>query len=160
MPLKPGLEWGLRSAGCIRSAVESLSGAGVGKIIGSVDARGRPIIRLERPDRSDDLLAIVDTGFNGELLMSARDAAAHGFSSIGVLSAAEVAGGVIQQVAEARATIRWLDEVRRVELLITQTHSLPRSGDEPVVLIGTKLLAPHLLFIDFATGTVDIESQE
>jgi len=31
-------------------------------------------------------------------------------------------------------------------------------GDAPVTLLGTDLLLPHLLRIDFAKGTVEIET--
>ena len=38
------------------------------KVIGSVDQRGRPVIRLE--GKTDSVLVIVDTGFNGELMVT------------------------------------------------------------------------------------------
>jgi hypothetical protein len=31
--------------------------------------------------------------------------------------------------------------------------------DEPVMLIGTALLNPHLVLLDFAAGTIEIESE-
>ena len=59
---------------------------------------------------------------------------------------------------EARATIMWLDRERRVRVLVSDDWRTV--GDAPVGLLGTDLLAPHLLLVDFAEGAVEIETQE
>ena len=41
-------------------------------MIGAVDLRGRPVIRIE--GKQESILVVVDTGFNGDLMVS-RDAA-------------------------------------------------------------------------------------
>ena len=38
------------------------------KVIGSVDGRRRPVIRIE--GKGDSLLLVVDTGFNGDLMLT------------------------------------------------------------------------------------------
>jgi hypothetical protein len=48
------------------------------KVIGSVDDLGRPVVRIEVPNR-DSFLAVVDTGFNRSLLLLVTEAEAMGF---------------------------------------------------------------------------------
>jgi hypothetical protein len=98
----------------------------------------------------------VDTGFNGDGFMAAIDAPSLGVPSIGIRSQAEVAGGVSQQVDEARATMRWMDQERRIELLLGLAATTLRPADDPVALIGTRLMSPHRLTIDFAEAIVEI----
>src|SRR5882757_7986302 len=47
---------------------------------GSVDDLNRPLVRIETPGFTDPLLAFVDTGFNGALLLDERQAARLGLS--------------------------------------------------------------------------------
>ena len=67
----------------------------------------------------------------------------------------ELGDGKTVPVREARATIKWLDKVR-----VLVSDDWMAVGDAPTGLLGTGLLAPHLLFIDFANGTVEIETQD
>jgi hypothetical protein len=54
----------------MKLAIESSSGEALSKLIGSVDPRGRPIVRIGQINGADDFLAIIDTGFNGQLMVS------------------------------------------------------------------------------------------
>ena len=72
-------------------------------------------------------------------------------------SEVELGDGRTVQVYEGRATIPWLGEDRRVRVLVSDDWIT--AGDAPVGLLGTDLLAPHLLLIDFAERTVEIETQ-
>ena len=47
---------------------------------GSVDDLNRPLVRIETSGFTDSLVAFVDTGFNGALLIDERQAARLGFS--------------------------------------------------------------------------------
>jgi hypothetical protein len=44
---------------------------GLSELVGHVDERERPLIRVPIPDQDRSFLALVDTGFNGWLLMDA-----------------------------------------------------------------------------------------
>lgn len=112
------------------------SGVGLGKIEGGVDARGRPVVRIAFFGVTDDILALVDTGFNGQLMLSESDASSHGIQSTGVYSSAELASGEVRQIGEARAVVQWMGEQRRVEVLLS-AQPLKRGADEPIALIGT-----------------------
>jgi predicted aspartyl protease len=129
------------------------------RVIGHVDLRGRPLVRLEAQN-GESFLGLVDTGFNGDLHMTALVARRLGFGSSGLIVDAEVAGGVLQKVEVGSATIPWLGRSRSVELLLAGEPSRPQAPDDPVALVGTRLLTPHVLLIDFLRSTVELEEQE
>jgi predicted aspartyl protease len=126
------------------------------KIWGTVDRLRRPVVRLET-SAGDSFLALVDTGFNGELMLSQPDATALGFDVSKVDIKALLAGDVAQKLREGSGRLNWLGSERRVELMVAPASTHRRMDDDPIALIGTKLLTSHLLFIDFDTLTVEIE---
>ncbi|CAN0336218.1 unnamed protein product, partial [Phaeothamnion confervicola] len=129
-------------------------------IVGSVDDRRRPLLRIELPGRPDGLLALLDTGFNGEILVAEADIEALGFRARAGFSAVELAAGQRIQLQRGQGTIVWLSAARRVEVLITKELPGPRRDGDPIMLVGTGLLSPNLLLIDFAMATVEIETQD
>lgn len=126
------------------------------KVIGSIDQRGRPVIRVE--GKLESILVVVDTGFNGDLLLAREAARLLEVDPVSKETEIELGDGRTVVVNEARATITWLEQARRVRVLVS--NDWITTGDAPVGLLGTDLLAPHLLLIDFADGTVEIETQE
>jgi hypothetical protein len=64
----------------------------------------------------------------------------------------------VARVYEARTTIDWLGEQRSVRVLVSSAWR--SGGDDPVGLLGTELLKPHLLLVDFGKDTVEIETQQ
>jgi predicted aspartyl protease len=131
----------------------------LGTLIGSVDERLRPLIRLTAAKGDDDVLCLLDTGFNGELLVRRAEADRLGLLPIGSSEVAEFAGGERVRLQLAEGNIHWLGELRFVRALISADDRLPVSADAPQVLVGTRLLFPHLLLIDFSAATVEIEHQ-
>jgi len=125
------------------------------KIIGSFDQRGRPVIRIE--GKHESILVVVDTGFNGELMTTRAAATLLGIGPVQRESDVQLGDGRTVRLYEARTTIPWLGEERRVRVLVSDDWVT--IGDAPVGLLGTDLLAPHLLLIDFAERTVEIETQ-
>ena len=75
--------------------------------------------------------------------------------------AVELAGGEHRTLEVARSHIVWFERSREVEVLIGPGGP-PRAAlaDEPIGLIGTALLHPHKLTIDFATPRVEITESE
>lgn len=134
-------------------------GVALPSLIGNVNDRGRPVVRIELPGRDTGFLAVVDTGFNGQLFLAADDAGALGMPSTGLRSSAEVAGGVRQQVDEAIAVIMWMGRERRVEVLLDLDRQQPKRADDPIAPVGTRLLSSPMLLIDFTAGTVEIEGR-
>jgi predicted aspartyl protease len=104
-------------------------------------------------------LALLDTGFNGELLVARSDIASLGILERGGVSEAELAGGQVFALQRGEGRIVWLGRERRVDVLISSEAYRPGRDGDPIALIGTRLLVPHLLLIDFAAATVEIEAQ-
>jgi predicted aspartyl protease len=127
----------------------------VAKIVGSVDDRSRQVVRLEVGEHS--LLLLVDTGFNGDLLFSASAARALGMAGLGRARTIELGDGTTAELRQQRARIPWLGAARDVRALIADYWQ--PLGDDPVGLVGTELITPHLLLIDFAARAVEIETQ-
>jgi hypothetical protein len=69
----------------------------------------------------------------------------------------EFGDGRLSQVAQNRVDALWLGESRRITILIADTW-MPRA-DDPLSLVGTGLLSPHLLLIDCGHRLVEIETQ-
>ena len=128
------------------------------KVVGAVDQLGRPVVRVTVAGRDDEMLSTVDTGFNGELMMGSGDALQLGIVVVEDVERVELGHGQSVFVGVGRLRIRWLDAEREVTVFINDLRDPKRSG--PIALIGTALLKPHLLLIDFAKDTVEIETQD
>jgi predicted aspartyl protease len=142
----------------MKLADRCLSEVELSKIVGTIDRLRRPVIRLDTVV-GDSFLALVDTGFNGQLMLSESDAQALGFVISRITIDAMLAGDVPQTVREGIGNIRWLGEDRKIDLVVSPTSKLRRKDDDPIALIGTRLLTPHLLLVDFATNVLEIERQ-
>lgn len=127
------------------------------KIVGSVDHLGRPTIRVAIAGREDSVLGTVDTGFNGEIMMTAGDALHLGLRPRDEAERVELGDGASVKVKLCRMKITWLDREREVVVFVSKRTDASREG--PRLLIGTRLLTPHLLFVDFERRTVEIEPQ-
>ncbi len=128
------------------------------KIIGSVDDLGRPVVRIEVPDR-DGFLAVVDTGFNRSLLLLATEAQAMGFTVTEDAESVELGTAVKARVLRARGVIWWLDRHIEVEVLVSDEPMPVNRRDTACALVGTELLRNCLLLVDFAARGVEIEDQ-
>ncbi len=69
----------------------------------------------------------------------------------------ELGDGSVAEVFVTRSVVAWLDGSREVQWLVTDDWA--GGPDEPVGLIGTALLTPSFLMIDFQARTVEIERQ-
>jgi hypothetical protein len=129
------------------------------KVIGSVDDLGRPIVRIEVPDR-DGFLAVVDTGFNRSLLLLAMEAQAMGFAVTEDTETVELGTAMRTRVLRARGMIRWFDRNIEVEALVSDEPMPASRQDTARALAGTELLANCLLQVDFAARSVEIENKQ
>jgi predicted aspartyl protease len=142
----------------MKSVAPCSSEAVLSKIWGTIDRLLRPVVRLET-SAGESFLALVDTGFNGELMLALPDAQALGFEVSIVKINALLAGDVAQKLREGSGNLNWLGKDRRIELMVSPASNNRRMDDDPIALIGTRLLTPHLLLIDFKTLTLEIEAQ-
>ena len=105
----------------------------------------------------ESLLAIVDTGFNGNLMVTKIAAQLLAFDPPRAAVRVELGDGSTVDVTESAGILSWLNRSRPVRVLISDSWTA--RPDEPCCLIGTGLLTPHLLLVDFEQRTVEIESQ-
>jgi predicted aspartyl protease len=130
------------------------------EIIGHVDLRNRPLVSISIPNYEDNILALVDTGFNGYLLVHQDNARHLGFSLPGVEITVELAGHAMRRFRVADGRVLWFGQVREVPVLLsTEDYSLV-APDEPVLLIGTALLNPNKLIVDFTNRSVVIAQSD
>ncbi len=132
--------------------------AALAKIIGSVDDLGRPIVRVEVLGR-DGFLAVIDTGFNRSLLLTAAEAIAMGFVIEVRTEAVELATTAQVFVRRATGTIRWLGRDTVVDALITDEPVVVHRPDIARALVGAELLAQCLLLVDYPARSVEIETR-
>jgi len=142
----------------IVSAIVLLSEVGLAKVIGSVDDLGRPVVRVEVPDRGD-FLAVVDAGFNRSLLLLATEARAVGFAITEDAESVELGTAMRARVLRARGNIRWFDRVVRIDALVSVEPTPTHRQDTARALIGTELLANCVLLVDFLRREVAIEDK-
>lgn len=84
-----------------------------------------------------------------------------GFAVTDITIMVEFAGHPRREVYVAGGRIAWFNQIVDVDVLVT-TEERPRNilPDEPVALIGTGLLSPHKLVVDFANRRVLIAQNE
>jgi predicted aspartyl protease len=127
---------------------------------GSVDDRKRPLVRIELPGFIDPLVAFVDTGFNGALLIDQRQAARLGFSvAKDSIEPVRLANQRNEDFRLGQGSFLWLGERRTIVayvLIETQGERRARNArkTEEEILIGTELLADCRLEIDFPARKV------
>lgn len=91
-------------------------------------------------------------------MLSRTGARLLGLESGEIATPIELGDGSTAIVRVTQASIQWLGAQRSVEVFVSENWQ-PRSED-PVGLIGTGLLTPHLLLVDFAERTVEIETAD
>jgi predicted aspartyl protease len=126
-------------------------------LIGNVDDRGRPVVRIEVPGH-DELLAVVDTGFNRSLFLMADQALVLGFTVLEREETVELGTTERTNVHVAIGHILWFGATVKVEALVAKDGRRRIDPDAPRALIGTKLLAGCHVLIDFPRGTIEVES--
>ncbi len=132
----------------------------MGVALGSIDGRFRPLLRIRCSNGGDEILALLDTGFNGERLCDRIVAAEIGTIPSGRSDSVELAGHIKSQAQVGHATILWLGQPRQVRVLVSMAPPARHVDGEPVAIVGGALLAPSLVLLDYAAMTVEIEAQE
>ena len=104
------------------------------------------------------MLALLDTGFNGQLLCDRKAASQLGVAPSGRTERVELASGVERQAQYGLLVIFWLGRERQVEVLVTADEPRTKVDGEPMALVGGALLSPSLVLLDYGAGTVEIEA--
>lgn len=115
-----------------------------------MDEKRRPLLTLQLRD-GGQLLALVDTGFNGQIWMAQAGAIALGIDHDENYSDTGHAVGMRPiETAEGKLVIVWLGQERVVDVIV-DIDSAHRTihPSEPIGLIGTELLDPATVSINF-----------
>jgi predicted aspartyl protease len=130
---------------------------------GSVDDVGQPMVRIKVLNYSDSVIAFIDTGFNGALLIDETQAQRMGLSIAPprVTEQVRLASQRNERFLVARGDFLWFGERRKVTALVMAEPAQARSARrlrtvEEEILIGTELLKDCRLEIDFPKRTVRI----
>ena len=111
------------------------------------DGHPRLSLTIESASSSLEFSFIIDTGFEGGLVLPSRLARQLSLPPSGVTDRA-LANGVIVKVPVLEVVALWEGERRYTELLVMEGNAL----------IGTEFLADHLLTVEVAAGgAVSIE---
>jgi clan AA aspartic protease len=109
-----------------------------------------PFVRLKlisAMDEEIELSAIIDTGYNGEVILSENKIQEMGLEFLGTIDT-ELADGRIVELDLFRGRIKWFGRIQEVAV------GASRSED---ALLGTLLLADCELDINFKDGWAKIE---
>jgi clan AA aspartic protease len=109
-----------------------------------------PLVRLKlisARDKEIELSAIIDTGYNGEVILSENKIKEMGLEFLGTIDT-ELADGRIVELDLFRGRIKWFGRIQEVAV------GASRSED---ALLGTLLLSDCELDINFKEGWVKIE---
>jgi predicted aspartyl protease len=127
---------------------------------GVIDHLRRPIVRLEMPPPLDGLLCLIDTGYNGFLLLEQSVALRFQFRMSSRISDQIVLGdGSIRMAEIARGMITWLGSTRMVDAHVVPDARVVRySSPEQQFdgMIGTALLEGLHVFLDFQDDRVTL----
>jgi predicted aspartyl protease len=132
------------------------------RVQGSVDDLQRPLIRIETAGFRDPLIAYVDTGFNGALLIDEAQATRFGFRIFKNMHAGvRLASQREETFYLARGIFPWFGERRpTTAYVLIETPEEYRARiarkTEEEILIGTELLSLCRLEIDFPARKVQI----
>jgi predicted aspartyl protease len=131
---------------------------------GHVVERGRPLLRVNFKEYDDGALLAVDTGFNGEIMMSYTTAQSLGIEIVARDITIRLGDGSRVIADQGLAEIAWLGRQRVVVTLIARTSGTdtarPHRDGEPIGLLGTQLIAPDILTINFGAQTLTIHRDE
>jgi predicted aspartyl protease len=133
---------------------------------GSIDALNRPFVRIDLPDFSDPVVAFIDTGFNGAILIDEMQAAKLRFRVFKNQRAPVILAS--EQQAEfwlGRGSFPWFGESRLIAAYVLIESEEARRArilrkTEEEILVGTELLSTCRLTIDFPARKVLIARVE
>jgi predicted aspartyl protease len=143
---------GARGSECLHlSAADALSG--------SIDDLLRPFIRIDVFGFDDPVVAFIDTGFNGAVIVDEQQAERMGF----VVLARQYIDVRLASLRKERfqlatGALAWFGEKRNISAFVLARSERSRtagSGEEEI-LIGTELLRDCRLQIDFPHRSVRI----
>lgn len=106
-----------------------------------------PFVRIELTGNSAPLTALVDTGFNGELMLPERVVDETGLAQMGTAECMTASGDVVS-VGVYTGSIRWIDRDVKARILATRGET---------VLLGMGLLKNCRMTMELSSEVLTIE---
>ena len=120
---------------------------------GRLDEHGQPVIEIRLGRSTDPFTFLIDTGFDGEMLLYEDQLSQAGIRLIYQdMTRARLADGSEATFFVAAATVQWHGEVREISIDVIPRAAPPLAWG----LIGCGLLRDSRLAIDFPAATVQI----
>ncbi len=116
---------------------------------GSVNALREAIVEI-RFVEGDSQECVVDTGFDGALILPASIAEGHAFPVVARL-VFELVGGARMSANVALGEVEWLGKRRSVEVIISESND---------TLIGTEMFGGATLVVNYANRLVSISRDD
>jgi predicted aspartyl protease len=129
------------------------------KMVGSVDHYLRPILRLKFAGQEDELIALIDTGFNGQLPMSQALALRLNVRVNDIDDVVTLADGSLVSARQGSVAVEWFGRFRTVHVQITPPPARMKVGEGDLVLLGTRLIAPDNLEIQCGSQTLTLRQE-
>lgn len=123
---------------------------------GFLDARMRAFIALRLGSGHANLQ--VDTGFNAEVLIGNLTAAQLGVvPETAFIDLYPAGSGSPFRARIGHVDVAWLGQFRRIDVLVYENEQ-PRARGEPDGLLGTGLIHPNKLTLDYLNDIVEIST--
>lgn len=129
-------------------------------LTGSIDDWNRPLVRIEASGFLDPLVAFIDTGFNGAIIVDEAQAARLGFDIAKKWYARVSLASLREERFQlCRGTFPWFGEQLPVTAFVLEESQEQRRArtarkTEEEILIGTELLSDCRLELDFPSRKV------
>lgn len=122
---------------------------------GYFDAKTRAFVEMVAASGQRAHLQI-DTGFNGAVLIGDLTAQRLGVSAFTGYEDVQPAGSAAPfRVGMATLDASWLSRTRRIDVMVWQ-NEVPKGRGEPDGLLGTGLIHPGKLLLDYINGIVEL----
>lgn len=120
---------------------------------GHLDERGQPVISIRLAGSTHPLTFLIDTGFDGEILLYEDQLARAGISlTYEDMARARLADGSEATLFIAAAAAEWHGELRQISVDVIPRAAPPSAWG----LLGCGLLRDSRLAIDFPARTVEV----
>ena len=129
------------------------------RLEGSIDDLKRPLVRVQTPGYPDPLVAFIDTGFNGAIIIDAAQAAHLNFRVMPQEAEVLLASQRRETFLLARGLFPWFgEEVLVTAYVLMETEAARRARiarkTEEEILVGTELLTGCRVELDFPARNV------
>jgi predicted aspartyl protease len=108
---------------------------------GHVDDLGRPLVRIRMAGLSDSVLALIDTGFDAEVLIPSNVAHRAGYYVVDANLYATLATGISDKIYLCDGEIEWFGNRRAVTMLVRLLPREVKEGEPAISIVARRTAA-------------------